>query len=70
MEYIMAIVILYCIFKLELLIAGFLFFPGMVAYFYRKCGAIPWSVWEKNPNTMIWNNMWFRSDFARHYIKK
>lgn len=43
-----------------------LFFPWLVAYFYRKMNYIPWSVWEKNPNTKIYNtNTACESDYKR-----
>jgi hypothetical protein len=42
-------------FKIILNIALVLFFPWLIAYLYRKMNYIPWSVWEKNPNTKIWD---------------
>ena len=48
---------LFLTFKLLLNIGMFLFFPWLVAYFYRKMNYIPWSVWEKNPNVKIYTNI-------------
>jgi len=69
MTYLLLVLTLYLTFKLELLLAGFLLFPWLVAYFYRKSGAIPWSVWEENPNVRPYNTIVAcQSDFKRHYI--
>lgn len=66
---IIATVILYVVLKIELIIACGIFFPWLVAYFYRKSRAIPWSVWEENPNTKPWRKIEAcQSDFKRHYV--
>lgn len=44
MEFIiLATVIIYCVIRIQLTIAFFLFFPWLAAYFYKKCDAQPWS---------------------------
>jgi hypothetical protein len=67
--YFWAITILFFVFKIEIVIGSVIFFPWLVAYFYRKSGAIPWSVWEENPNTKIWGKKQIcDSDFKRHHV--
>lgn len=54
-------------FKTILQIGIIIFLPWLIAYFYRKMNYVPWSVWEKNPNTKIYNNhVAYQSDFKRN----
>jgi len=54
-------------FKILLSIAMILFLPWLIAYLYRKMNYVPWSVYEKNPNTRIWGRKQIcDSDFNRN----
>lgn len=67
LEKIPNIILFLMAFKMILQIGIIIFFPWIIAYLYRKMNYIPWSVWEKNPNTKIYNqNIACESDFKKN----